>query len=313
MTRKTLGTILTSMVIAYLVAGCGAVFDTAYALGDGKYHESVTDNRPTEHSEQLMEYEVDASLGLQCFARTRQIERSASIHKTYEYRGGFAKSTYAGAAIADGVIGSLIAGTMLAICAQEDSDVSCVNTVWASPFAVDLIYSLIRRKSVRDPVLAGKTRSSDSLVHSETPIDEQQTDCSDVTAVWLGTATGPSREQRLNSGGGERELSAEAIEIPMTVGALPPAQVPGAPPPSPTAGGPAAGPATPHLFLSPGIAEAWATQSQATLWVQRPNGSIARIKVDRCTALRPLAFGFKTDARAAFDRGCPLPAPSNGR
>ncbi len=292
---------LTAALLCASIAGCGAVFDTAYTLTDGKFSESETDNRPTEHTENSIEYEVGADLALQCFARTRRIERTATISKTFEYRGGFEKSTYAGAAVADGLIGALVAGTMLGICTSEESDVSCLNMTWASPFAIDLVYSLIRHKTVRPPVLVGKTRSSDSLVHGATPIDEQQTDCSSVASLWLGTATGPSRVERLNSGGEEQRLREGAIAVALV----------SAPAGSTAPTEPALVQA--HLSLSPEVAQAWASQNDLALWVQNGQGTISRVLVDRCTVLRPLAHSFVGEVRTTFDQNCPLPAPSGGQ
>ncbi len=302
----TLRILLTSVLLAFSTASCGAMLDTAYSLGGNEYHESSTDNRPTEHTEEAMEFELATSLELHCFSRTRRIERTSTISKTYEYRGGYTKDAYAGAAIADGLIGAVIAGSLLGICTAEDSDVSCINMLWASPYAVDFIYSLIRRKTVRKPVLVGKTRSQDSLVHSEVPIHEQETSCEEVSTIWLGTASGASREQRLNSGGDARTLNEGAIGMPLMTGAPDAA-------PSPVPGPPANGSPGKFLALSPELAQIWGGQNNTALWAQQGDGSISRIKVDRCTVLRPFAYSFTSAARDTFNASCPLPAPSSQR
>ncbi len=279
---------VTLLCIAFLVSACGALFDASYALGDGKTSMSVPDSVGTGQSETRTEYEVtpaaDQSLGLQCFVRTRAVERGWTVTKTYEYRGGYEKSTYSAAAIADLGIGGLLAGIMLGICTSDSSDVSCVNTAWAAPFAVDLVYSLIRRSQARPAVLVSKSRSGDQMQYGQAA-EQEATQCQSVASLHLGASSGPSDEQRLNGQGAQqRELSEGALQLSFDENG--------------------------SILLSDEAVSTWAMQSWASLWILDTDGQVQSVQVDRCTALRPLATRMSVDALQAFNRDCPLPAPS---
>ena len=269
-------------------SGCAAILDSAYRLGDGKYRESAEESAPTAQIVDRLEYETrlqpDQSLRLECVARTRQVERSWSVTKTFEYRGGFRKNVYWGSAVADGVIGALLAGPLLGVCTKEDSDTSCYHMLWASPFAIDLLYSLIRTRMVRDPVLVGKRRSADQVRFAQVPVEEEVATCPS-TQLWLGGASGPSEEDLLNGrGGGEaRELGPDAVRVVVDAEGL--------------------------VTLSAEVVAHWVGRSYATLWVSDDRVGLQPVLVDRCGALRPHASTLTFDQRQSFDRDCPLPQP----
>ncbi len=273
---------------ALALAGCGAMVDLGYRLGDGRYTESAEESAPTAETVTRTEYQAalqpDQSLHLECATRTRQVERRWSVTKTFEYRGGYSRGTYLGTAILDGVLGAVIAGSLLGICTHEDSDTSCLHMLWASPFAIDLLYSVIRNRTVRDPVLVDKNRSGDQMRYADTPLEEQATACAAVT-LWLGRANGPSAEDLLNGrGNGEtRALDDDALSLPL--------EADGA------------------IELTPEAAAYWAARSYADLWVRDAEGGLHPVQVDRCPVLRPHAARLTAEARQTFDRDCPLPQP----
>lgn len=271
------------------LAACGALMDTTYWIGDKKTSLTVPESSATGEAETRTEYEAvhDAALGLRlsCYQRTRGVERGWDVTKTYEYRGGYEKSTYTAAAVLDGVLGAVIAGSLTGICLNEDSDVSCAHIAWASPFAIDMVYSLIRRGTVGPKVLVDKTRGSDRMQYGQAA-QQQATQCESVAGLYLGGSSGPSDEQRLNgyAGPNVRELADGALQL----------------------GFDAAG----AVLLSPESVDFWATQSYASLWVRDDQGTIQPVIVDRCTTLRPHAMSMGSSAQQAFQRDCPLPQPA---
>lgn len=270
-------------------AACGALIDTTYWLGDKRTSSTIRDSAATGEVETRTEYEAvhDAMHGLQlsCYQRTRGVERGWDVTKVYEYRGGYEKSTYTGAAVLDGVFGAVVAGSIAGICLKEDSDVSCANIAWAAPFAVDMIYSLIRRGSVGPKVLVDKRRGSDRMQYG-LAAQEEPTQCQSVAGLYLGGSSGPSDEQRLNgfAGADVRELSDGALQL----------------------GFDAAG----AVLLSPESVNFWATTNYASLWVRDDQGTLQPVSVDRCTTLRPHAGIMDTSAQQTFQRDCPLPQPA---
>lgn len=287
--NTTSSAILSCLILGSLASGCGAMMDTAYVLGDGRFEESTDEYTPTEHAETAVEYEIGPDLALQCFSRTRQIERSARVTKTFEYRGGFEKSYYTGAAITDVVFGGLLAGVLTGMCLSDEPPVSCTSVLWAAPFAVDGIYSAVRAATVRKPVLVDKSRGTSVLGYGEVPLDEQPTDCGDVTRIWLGTASGSSRQQRLEYGGAKQRIEDGSMEVMLQ-------------------GNATTGSST--LVVTNDVATTWLRKSWVALWAEKADGTVERVRSDRCSVLRPFATNFVGTERADFDRACPLPSPA---
>jgi hypothetical protein len=282
-----------AVVLALPLLGCGLLVDSAYLLGDGHYRDSAEESAPTGETARRLEAEVtpdpDGALRLGCTARTRSIERSWQVQRTYQRQGGFEADTYTATAVLDGVVGAVVAGVLLGFCTHEDSDLSCWNMLYASPFALDLGYSLIRRATARPAVLVDKSRSRDRLRHGAEPLAEQPTSCDWVSSLWVGGATGPSDEAFLNGEGegAARHLGPGAVEVPL---------------------GPDG-----QVILHGEAAASWAGQSWAGLWAIDHQGVPHQVRVDRCGALRPHAAGLSEAALQSFQNDCPLPQPPSTR
>jgi len=276
--------------LALALGGCGLVVDTAYLLGDGRYQESAEESSPTTETTERLEVVAaagpDGALQLECVHRTRAIERSWQVNKTYQRQGGFGRDTYTATAALDVIFGGLAAGTLLALCTHEDSDVSCWNMLWAAPYAVDLGYSLVRRATARPAVLVDKVRSGDRLRYGDPPLAERPASCGSIASVWLGGVTGPSDEALLNGEGegrGPRELADGAVPLEIDEAGA--------------------------LYLSDEAVRTWATQAWAGVWALDGAGAPHPVQVDRCAALRPHAARLSEAELASFRRDCPLPQP----
>lgn len=274
-----------------LASGCGLLVDTIYWSGDKHYTERHEERAPTAESRTAIEYdatvEPDGRLRLVCEERTRGIERSWEVVKTFEYRGGYPKNVYAGTAMMDGIFGAVVAGTLLAVCLQDDSDTSCWHTAWASPFALDLGWSLYRRHGAKTPKLVDKDRTDDRLALARAPSEARPVACAEsVTQVMVGTASGPSEESALNgesSNAEPRRMAEGALALPFDPdGAL-------------------------SLTSQPDAISLWLTQRWVGLWVVDVQGTAHPVSVDRCAALRPHVARFSGPALEQFQKDCPPP------
>lgn len=276
-----------AMAMAFLVAssGCAATVDATYLLGDGRYTRSASESRPLAQTIDRIEYEAavepDGTMRVACFARTRQVQRTWHVVKTYRYRGGYGKQAYLATAIGDVLFGALVAGTFLGICRNDETDVSCWNMLYATPFALDLGYSLIRYATARTPILIDKSSTQGTLGLVAEPLHEQATACESLASLWLGSATGPDDVQILLGHAGDadtRALAQGAIEL-----ALDP---------------------THTIALTPEVAERWALFAGLGLFAVDRDGVPHSIAVDRCALLRPLSASLSADAQTAYQQQC---------
>jgi hypothetical protein len=276
------GFVTAAMAILLANSGCVATVDMAYWLGDGRYIDSASESRPIAQTIDRFEYEAavepDGSMRLACFARTRQVKRTWEVVKTYRYRGGYQREVYAAVTLFDVLFGAVVAGTAFALCTDEDPDLSCWNVLYATPFALDIVYAGIRFATVRPPVLIGKSAYEGDLGFVDQPAHEQATACESLASLWLGAATGPDDLQILNGSTGNRSLVEGAVEIVL----------------DPTL----------TIALTPEVAERWALQASLDLLVVDRDGIPHRLAADRCALLRPVSASLSTDAQAAYQRDC---------
>src|SRR5262249_52172945 len=95
--------------------------------------------------------------------------------------------------------------------------ISCLNMLYATPFGVDIVYSIIRAKTAKPAKLVDKQRSQDMLAFAEQPSQTKPVPCDNVQ-VMLGARLGPSDAAALNGqGGGDKPHLAEGA-IPVTLG-----------------------------------------------------------------------------------------------
>ena len=279
---------LITATVAILLAnsGCAATIDLAYWIGDDRYTESTHESQPLPQTVDRVEYETavepDGSTRVACFARTRQVKRTWHVIKTYRYRGGFEKELYGAITLFDVVFGAATAGTAFLLCNDENRDLSCWNALYATPFALDIGYAVIRYAMVRPPVLIDKSSTEGSLAFVDEPVQEQVTACESLASVWLGTATGPDDLQILAGhaeGAGTPSLAADALEIVLD-------------------------PTTRAIALTPEAAERWALNVSLELFAMDRDGIPHRLAADRCALLGPVSASLSADAQAAYQKEC---------
>lgn len=285
---------------APLVMGCGLLLDGVYLIGNKRYNETVQERKPTGQVITQVEYpaRVDPTgkPHLACEERERRIERSFSVEKTWEHRGGWDASTYVATAALSGVIAAVTAGALTGICLHTPEPghkrVSCYNILYATPFAVDVIYSVIRAKTAKPSKLVDKHTNEASLALAETPSRSTPVDCAaNVQQVMLGALVGPSDVDALNGrGGGEKAHLAD--------GAIPVALGPDG---------------TLSLADQPAVAHAWAKNDSLALWVVDREGAPRRWEVDRCAVMRPITPMLVGDELMWFLKTCPVSPPPQPR
>jgi hypothetical protein len=294
---------LRSLAAATIVAslgssGCGALFDMTYALGDKRYNESKEERKPTGQVISGIEYEgtvgTDGEIRLSCTDQERRIERTFSVNKTYQYRGGYKRSMYVSSAILSTVVGGAIAGIVAIGCTlppqpgeKDPKRWSCLNALFATPFALDLGYSLVRVGMAKTPKLVDKTKNEGQLALAEVPAKSTSTTCDSVDRVVLGSVYGASEFDAINSGSSEGPKLAE--------GSLPVMR-------NETGGI--------KLISQPDVIHAWVLNSNLGLWVINREGKPRALKVDRCGALRPTVMAMQPADQPFFHGQCPLPNPA---
>ncbi len=269
-------------------SSCGLMVDGGYQLSNKQFSERTEESEPTSQQIQREEYEIvvqpNASVRLACFNRTRKVERRWSVDKSFEYRGGYDKTTYQGAGALDGVVSAVIAGSMLGFCLQEDSDISCKNLLWAAPHAISMVYSFVRAATVGKPVLVDKSRSRDSMRFAATPLHSQETQCPIDSQLWVGSTTGPSPVDDLNGRQQGKSLTLNKGSVYVAVNA------------------------EGVLVMSAEAASSWASRYYAKLWLRAGDGSLHPVIVDRCAVLRTRASSLADQDLKSFNRECPLPS-----
>jgi hypothetical protein len=283
------GLVTAATAILLANSGCTATVDVAYLLDNGRYTVSNGESRPLPQTIDLVEYEAavepDGSTRVACFARTRQLARTWQVTRTYRYRGGFDREVYMGTALLDVIFGAVTAGLLLKFCSEEDSNLSCWNTLYATPFALDLAYAGIRFAMARPPVLIDKSSSEGTLSFIDQPVHEQATACESLASLWLGSATGPDDLQVLGGHAADtsaRSLAEGALEIVLDP--------------------------TRAIALTPEVAERWALQASLHLFAVDRDDIPHRLAADRCALLGPVSASLSADAQAAYQSEC-KPSP----
>lgn len=281
--------------IAILATGCGLTVDAAYVLGSGKAHTTTAESSPTEKVVERLEVEGqaggDGGIELACFERSRAVERRWTVHRSYRRQGSYDQVAYTAALFGDVIVGGITAGLIANACLSADSDLSCNNLWFAAPFAVDAIYTLIRRAMVKPKILISKHESPASLgiapaVASGTPIP-----CDNLASAWIGWVDGPSDHAILvgEDDGRQRQIRAGALALELA------ARQPG--------------PADPHVWLTGEAAGLWLTSPDAGIWVIGADGVPRGVAVNRCQVLRPMAAALQPEQLESLDKQCPLPEP----
>ncbi|MDX2088777.1 MAG: hypothetical protein SFX73_13050 [Kofleriaceae bacterium] len=263
-------------------SGCSVLLDTIYVAGDKKFATSTVERKPTQETLQNVEYSahiVDGGLELSCAQTTRSIDRTWSVHKTWQRRGGFDRNAYMGTAFTSGFFGAITGGVLLGMCLSEEANVDCAWTAAAAPLFLDMGYGIIRRSMTKEPKLIARERSGDS-VELGAIIESSPGACPVLTDVAIGYATGhaPETAFRMENPEPQRLDTTNAAHLPL---------------------------AGTVATLTPVIAESWA--ASAGLWAIDANGVAHAVSIDRCAALRPYAAQMSTTNQNRFNTECPLP------
>ena len=276
--------------------GCGMLFDLSYLVGSKRYDESKEERKPTGQMVTAIEYDgsiaPDGQIHLTCEERERRIERTFSVTKTYEYRGGYTRNTMIAAAVLSAVAGGAVAGIVAIGCnlppqpgEKEPKRWSCLNALIASPFALDFGYSLIRVGMAKSPKLVDKQKNEGLVALGDIPTRQDPVACNASTErVVLGWVSGPSDIDTLNSGSSEGQKLADGA-LPVVLGEGD----------------------TIKLADQKEVVSAWVQNSSLGLWAVGRDGKFRSIKVNRCDALRPAISVMQGQEVSLFFQQCPPP------
>jgi hypothetical protein len=303
MKRENSGFLVKLVCVAGLLGstGCGTLFDITYLIGSKRYEEIKEERRPTGQVNTAIEYDSavtpDGQIRVSCEERERSIERTFSVNKTYEYRGGFTKNTYIGAAVLSAVAGGAYAGLIAIACnvspqpgAKDVKQWSCVNALYATPFAADVGWSIMRAVTAKKPKLVDKQKTEGAISYSPIPSRTNVVSCDSIDRVVLGHVFGSTDLQELNGRSGDGQRLAE--------GSIPVARdVDG----------------TIKLGSQPSVVNAWAKNASMEMWAINREGKPRALKVDRCTALRTSISAMEPAGQQLFFRECAPPNPTAPR
>jgi hypothetical protein len=277
------------------------LFDLSYLVGSKRYDESKEERKPTGQVSTSIEYDSvvtpDGQIHLACEERERRIERTFSVSKTYEYRGGYTRGVHVTAAVLSAVAGGAYAGVIAIACnlppqpgAPDTKRWSCINALYATPFAVDVGWSIIRAINAKPPKLVDKHKDEGRLAFAPIPTRSNPTSCDSIDHVVLGNVQGPSDLDALNSGTGEGQRLVEG-SIPVVRGADGNIQ----------------------LISQPNVVNAWAKNAGMEFWIINREGKPQPLKVDRCNTLRLTISVMQPTEQSTFFRECPLPGTTPPR
>lgn len=263
-------------------SGCSVLIDTVYIAGNKKFDTSTVERKPTQETLQNVEYSaqiVDGGLELSCAQTTRSIDRTWSVHKTWQRRGGYDRNAYMGTAFISGFFGAITGGVLLGMCLNEEANVDCAWTAAAAPLFLDMGYGIIRRSMTKEPKLIARDRSGDSIelgaITESTPVA-----CPAVKDIAIGYASGhsPAEAVRMENPVPQKldEGSSYYLEL-----------------------------SGPLVTLRPNQAEGW--KASASLWAVDTNGVAHAVSIDRCAVLRPYVPQMATTVQNQFNTECPLP------
>jgi len=266
--------------------GCAGTFDL---LSGDRFTRRADERAPTGETIERREYRTsDIGEGLQCSVAERAIERRRTVEMTYRRRGGLEPELYGGLIAGDVVMGGLTGGTMLALCLNDH--LSCWHLLWASPFALDMLYGAVRLAMAKPAVLIAKESSADWVGIGEVPIAEQPTQCEDVRTVHLGVTEASSDERLVRADGeGTPALKEGAVQVPLGSERV--------------------------LEFSIAVLEAWAEHPDFGLWVVDEQGAARPVAgIDRCKAIVHHRNAIPLMERSAALQGaCPPEPPADAR
>jgi hypothetical protein len=297
--------------LALFAAGCGLTVDAAYLLGSGKAHTATAESSPTEQIVERREVDGqvagDGGIELACFERSRAIERRWTVHRSYRRQGSYDRVAYSAALFGDVIVGGLTAGLIASKCLSDDSDLSCKNLWFAAPFAVDAVYTLIRRATVKPKILIGKHEGPASLGIAPTAASETATSCGELASAWIGWVDGPTDHAILvgEDDGRQRQLRAGALPLELAARRVEPEDLPTAEPVEADDDGGG----HERIWLTGQAAALWIASPSAGIWVIGTDGVPRGVAVNRCDVLRPLAAALEPTQLETLDKECPLPEP----
>ncbi len=292
---------LACLVTSLGTAGCGTLFDITYLIGSKRYTENKEERKPTGQVNTAIEYDSavapDGQIRVTCEERERRIERTFSVSKTYEYRGGYTRNMYITSAVLSAVAGGAYAGIIAIACnlppQPGDKDVKrwdCVNALYATPFAIDMGYSIIRAVTAKTPKLVDKHKDEGAIAYSHVPTRTSVVSCDSIDRVVLGNAFGASDLEALNGGSGEGQRVLD--------GSIPVARE---------------ADESIKLLSQPDVVNAWVKNPGLELLVINREGKPRALKIDRCTALRPTISVMQPTGQSMFFRECPMPGATGQR
>jgi hypothetical protein len=185
------------VMLALSASSCGLLLDGAYLLSGKTMTKDVEQRRPTGEVQRAPERRIEVLSGhthVACEDVTRGVDRVWSVHKTYEYRGGWYQVHWL-PIILEGIIGAGLGIGFGVKCGDPTSGVSCTALYATIPFAVDVAYSIVRLLMIDPPKLVDKSLTEPHTDLHPTPNERLTTACEPDTEV-IATASvsgGPLR------------------------------------------------------------------------------------------------------------------------
>ncbi|GAB4526865.1 MAG: hypothetical protein Tsb0020_44520 [Haliangiales bacterium] len=274
-----------------LLTGCVGSFEL---MSDDYYTISGQERTPTGERVRSNRYRADETDGvLVCSVVEHAAERRRTLSKTYRRRSKLSRNDYIGMMAADGLLGGMAAGGVLALCLSDQVDMSCWHLLWTSPAVLDVLYGLVRLASATPPVLISKQASQESWGIGNVPVMQQATECEEVREVRLSTAPAATAVATLpdsdgdddGDGDGDDNSIGSSIEVPLS-----PERV---------------------LMFIPAVLDRWAEDASLRLWVIDRDGQAQPLAgVDRCQTIQQHRSSIpEAEQSPALRDACPPPPP----
>lgn len=283
------------------VSGCGVIFDLAYVVGSKRYDESKEERKPTGQVNTAIEYDSttapDGQIRVTCEERERRIERTFAVSKVYEYRGGYTRSMYVTSAVLSAVAGGAYAGIIAIACNlppqpgdKNAKQWSCVNALYATPFAADIGWSIIRAVTAKTPKLVDKHKSEGAIAYSQVPTRTTAVSCESIDRVVLGNIMGSTDLDAINGGSGEG--------IRLLDGSIPVNREPDG---------------SIKLLSQPNVVNAWVKNPGMQFLVINREGQPRPLIINRCVVLRSAISVMQPTEQSMYFRECPVPGTTAPR
>lgn len=172
--------------LAASLSGCGLLIDGAYLISNKHYTKDEKQSRPLDLQQTAFEHEVRAQPGqawLACEDVDRTVERTWTVRKEYEHRGGFYQAHWL-PVLLDTVVGGALTVGLAVTCTRDGTP--CDPLFGTIPLWTDAVYSVIRLLTIDPPKLVKKERLQASPEPSETALARRTVSCEPDARIIVG-------------------------------------------------------------------------------------------------------------------------------